>query len=122
MRSRHARPDPITGKNLAGAVAGVTGGYALGAVADALAGPPEGGAWVDWAHWGLTLAAAMLAVYVQSQRAKRDTTPLESPRDEYGRKLEPVGTQPGAAQPGVQNAPPLDQPPGGPSSGGYPPG
>jgi hypothetical protein len=88
------RPDPITAKVTVGAIGGAAAGGGLGALIPLLTDLPAGTAWVEWLRWGLTLAGALLAVWVQAQRAKQETTPLSDPAIEVDGqlvKLEPAG-------------------------------
>lgn len=88
----HARPDPITPKTLGWTTALAILGAIISAAIDTGWKLPEGNNVMDWVRSILILLFAAAGVYVGAQKAKRETTPLESPRDQFGRKLVPEGT------------------------------
>lgn len=88
------RPDPVTPKTSLWAILLGVVGAVLAAAIDLGWHLPASNNLMDWVRSILILLFAAGGVYVGAQKAKREVTPLLDPRDEFLRKLVPVGTRP----------------------------
>jgi hypothetical protein len=85
------RPDPITPRVTMWATIGTVAAGLISAAIDIGWKQPEGNHVMDWVYSLLPVLFAYLAVRQGAALAKEHTTPLSSPQDADGNKLEPAG-------------------------------